>query len=108
MADETNTVDLSAVASEVEALSPEQIKEKLLAIRVRQKVQQKKQAEKGGQKAYNQKQQAIRKALKDKAIALGIYDEITKEADEKAEAKYAELVAGESAEEADEATTTAA
>jgi hypothetical protein len=89
MSDSTNTVDLSAVANEVAALSPEQIKEKLLAIRVRQKVQQKKQAAKGGQKAYNQKQQAVRKALRDQAIKLGIYDDIVSEADAKAETQYA-------------------
>jgi hypothetical protein len=105
MSDETNTVDLSAVEAEVANLSPEQLKEKLLAIRVRQKVQQKKQADKGGQKAYNQKQQALRKAYKDAAIKLGIYDEITAEADKQAEAKYAELVA---ASEPDEDENTAA
>jgi hypothetical protein len=88
MSDE-NAVDLSAVASEVAALTPEQLKEKLTAIRVRQKVQQKKQAAKGGQKAYNQKQQALRKAYKDAAIKLGIYDEIVADADAKAETEYA-------------------
>jgi hypothetical protein len=105
MADETNTVDLSAVEAEVSQLSPEQIREKLLAIRVRQKVQQKKQAEKGGQKAYNQKQQALRKAYKEMAIKLGIYDEITAEADKQAEEKYAAMVAAEQPDEEEQAAT---
>jgi hypothetical protein len=106
MADETNgnTVDLSAVEAEVSALTPEQVKEKLLAIRVRQKVQQKKQAEKGGQKAYNQKQQALRNAYKQQAIKLGIYDDIVKEADKQAEEKYAAMVAASEPDEEDTAT----
>lgn len=82
-------IDLSAVAAEVEKLTPEQIKEKLLTVRVRQKVQQKKQQGKGSQKAYQAKQIAFRKALKDQAIKLGLYDEINKEADAKAEEIYA-------------------
>lgn len=97
MADET-TVDLSAVAAEVSQLTPDQVKAELTKIRVRQKVQQKRQAAKGGQKAYMQKAQARRNALKEAAIKMGLYDEITAEADRQAEAKYAEETAGEESE----------
>jgi hypothetical protein len=100
-------IDLSAVAAEVEALTPEQIKEKLTTIRVRQKVQQKKQAAKGGNKAYQQKQNALRKALKDQAIKLGLYDAINEEADKKAEEEYAASVAAEEPDEDEEKKTAA-
>jgi hypothetical protein len=85
MSTNPNTIDLSAVQAEISKLTPEQIKEKFLDLRVRQKVQQKKQQGKGAQKAYQLKQQAYRKALKEQAIALGFYDEINEEADAKAD-----------------------
>jgi hypothetical protein len=81
----SDEIDLSAVSAEIEKLTPEQIKEKLLSIKTRQKIQQKKQAGKGGQKAYQQKQAALRKTLKEKAIQLGIYDEIDEAATKAAE-----------------------
>jgi hypothetical protein len=99
MSEDTNAIDLSKVADEVAQLSPDQIKEKLTAIRVRQKVQQKKQAAKGGQKAYNQRQAEYRRQLKEKAIELGLYDEITADADAKAETQYAAEVGEDATEE---------
>ena len=91
----TPAVDLHAVSAEISKLTPEQIKEKLLAIRVRQKVQQKKQTAKGSQKQYQQKQNEIRKALKAEAIRLGIYDDVNEEAEKRAELQLAEETAGD-------------
>jgi hypothetical protein len=91
----SDTIDLSAVESEVAQLTPDQIKEQLLKIRVRQKVQQKKQQGKGAQKNYQAKANATRNALKAQAIKLGLWDEINEEADKQAEAKFAEVSAAE-------------
>jgi hypothetical protein len=86
MAAEFNEQDiLAAVNSEVEGLSPEQLKEELLKFRIRQKTQQKKNYGSGNQKAYQAKQRAKQNALKEMAKKLGLWDAIEKEADEKAE-----------------------
>lgn len=78
-------IDFTQVQQEVASLTPEQLREKVLAFRTKQKIQQKKQAAKGGQKAYQQKQLAYRKALKEAAISAGLWDEISEEADRRAE-----------------------
>jgi hypothetical protein len=81
---------LASVNAEVGGLSEEKMKEELLKIRTRQKVQQKKNQGSDKQKAYQLKQRERTKALIAKAKELGIYDQINEEADEAAEAKLAE------------------
>jgi hypothetical protein len=51
------------------------------------------------QKAYQAKQKAFRKALKERAIALGIYDEINDEAAKRADAEMLAETADTDAEE---------
>lgn len=84
------TIDLSEVQKEISALTPEQIREKLTKIRVRDKVQQKRNYNSESAKAYQAKARAEKQALKDMAIKLGLWDDINKSAEEQAEQKLAE------------------
>jgi len=95
MADEAVATkpDLDAVAKEVAALTDDEVRAQVLKIRTRQKLQQKRQSAKGGQKAYMVKAAAKRNALKERAIQLGIYDEVNKEADAAAEKEYEDELA---------------
>jgi len=87
-------IDLEAISNEVQnsvdAMTPEQLEEELLKIRVRQKVQQKKYQNPERQKAYQEKQKALRNALKARAVELGVYDSINEKAGELADQKIAE------------------
>ena len=84
MAD-TPTIDLAKLQAEVANLSTDALKAQLLTIKVRQKKQQAKMQGSGAQKAYQAKQKALRKLLKERAIALGVYDAINEEAKAKAD-----------------------
>lgn len=95
---ETNTgpvVDLEAVRKEVGALSPEELREQLLSIRVRQKVQQKKYQSPERQKAYQMKVRERNRLLKARALELGIYEQINEAAEKQAELKLAEDTSAE-------------
>jgi hypothetical protein len=83
-------VDLKAVTAEVSKLSKDQLKEEVLKMRVRQKVQQKKHQGSPKQKEYQARQREKNKLLVAKAKELGIYDAINDEAEELAESKLAE------------------
>ena len=86
----TPDVDLSKINDEISAMSQDDIQAELLKYRVRQKKQQKKQQGSGAQKAYQLKQREKMKALKAKAIELGLWDKINDAAEAKAEAELAE------------------
>jgi hypothetical protein len=91
MATEINDQDiLAAVNAEVSGMSAEDLKAELLKLRVRQKVQQKKNYGSGKQKEYQAKQRAKMNALKETAKKLGLWDAIEKQANDEAEAKIAE------------------
>ena len=70
MADEqaTPVIDMAAIEAEVSKLSSGDLIKALTDVRVRQKVQQKKQYAKGTMKQYQQKQLAKRKAMKEAAL----------------------------------------
>lgn len=81
---------MAQVNEEVGKLSTDDLKQELLKYRTRQKVQQKKNQGSDTQKKYQQKQREKQKALKAKAIELGIWDAINKEADAAADKKLEE------------------
>lgn len=83
----TVTVDLAKLQQEIAALDKDKLREQLLGMRVRQKVQQKKQQAKGSQKQYQLKARARYAAMKEAAIAAGIWDEINEQAEAAADAK---------------------
>ena len=85
----TPTIDLKKLQEEVAGMSQDSLKEQLLKIKVRQKKQQAKMQGSGAQKAYQAKQKELRKLLKERAIALGIYDSINEEAAKKADEELA-------------------
>jgi osmotically-inducible protein OsmY len=73
MADETTqapVIDMAAIEAEVSKLSSADLVKALTDVRVRQKVQQKKQYAKGTMKQYQQKQLAKRKAMREQALTL--------------------------------------
>jgi preprotein translocase subunit SecF len=90
MSDFNETDILASVNAELNNMDPEKMKEELLKLRTRQKVQQKKNYGSEKQKAYQLKQRERNKALIAKAKELGIYDEINDAAEEAAEQKLAE------------------
>jgi ATP-dependent protease ClpP protease subunit len=77
------------VADSVGSMSQEDIEKELTELRVRQKVAQKKYQSPERQKAYQAKQKERRRLLKERAIQLGIYDQINEKAGELADAKLA-------------------
>lgn len=88
---EINLAELQAsVSAEVAKLSTEDIRKQLEKQLTKKKVQQKKQQGSGSQKAYQKKKQEQFKALKAKALELGIWDEINKTAETAAEAELTE------------------
>lgn len=95
----TPTIDLAKLQAEVGALSQEELAKKLLDIKVRQKKQQAKMQDSGAHKAYQEKQKQIRKLLKERAVAMGIYDSINAEAKQKADAELAAEAAAEAPDE---------
>jgi len=64
----TPTVDIAAINAAVAKMSPAEFAEQLTKVRVRQKVQQKKQYAKGGMKSYQAKQREKFKAMKEQAL----------------------------------------
>ena len=67
--------------------------------RVRTKVQQKKQADKGGQKAYMKKQAEMRKLVKARIEELGLTEELNAQAEPQIDEKYNEYLEAATAEE---------
>ena len=88
-------LDFTALQAEIDKMTPEQIKDALLGVRVRQKVSQKKYQSPERQKAYQAKVRERNRILKEKAVALGLYDDINAEAERVAEAKLAEELSGD-------------
>jgi hypothetical protein len=91
----TPVIDFDAINASVAKLAetnPDELKAKLEKFRSRQVLQQKKQAAKGGQAAYNAKRMAEYKAMKAQAIALGIWDDIDAKAKADASAKFEEFL----------------
>ena len=83
----TPEIDLAAIEAEIGKMSDEEKRAALLSARVRQKKQQKKQQGSGAQKAYQLKQRARMKLLKEEAIRLGIWDELNEQAEKQAESE---------------------
>lgn len=81
----TITVDLDAVKKEVGALTEDQVREQLLKIRTRAKVQQKKYQGGEGQKKYQMKAREKARLLKERAMELGLWDKVNEEAEANAE-----------------------
>lgn len=98
---ETPAVDLVAVRASVEKLTDAELKERLLSVRVRQKVQIAKGA--ANSKKYAARQREREKMIKQLAIERGLFDSVEAEAVVKAEAKIDELGIGGTEE--DEAAT---
>jgi|WetSurMetagenome_2_1015567.scaffolds.fasta_scaffold1133630_1 hypothetical protein len=86
-------IDLNAINAEIEASiaakTPQEIEAELLALRVKQKVAQKKYQSPERQKTYQAKQKAMKSALKKRALELGIYDAVNTRAGELADAQLA-------------------
>lgn len=108
MADEI-AVNVAEVEAEINKLSGDQLKAELLGIRVRQKVQQKKNYNPDKMKVYQQRQREKQKLMKEKALASpatdpqykNLWEQINGEAEIQAEAK---INAEAAATVADEAT----
>ena len=90
-------VDLSAIQEEIGNLSPDELRDQLLSLRTRQKVQQKKYQSPERQKAYQLKKREREKLMKEKAIELGFWDEVNEQANEAA-LTIANKIAAEKAE----------
>lgn len=84
-------INLDDLKKEISSMDEKAVREQLMGLKVRQKVQQKKQQEKGSQKVYQAKQREKAKLLKEAALALGIYDSINEEAEKLAAAKFEQL-----------------
>jgi len=80
-------IDLSGILNEVNNMSLDELKEKLVKARTRQKVQAKKNQGSASQKAYQQRQREKQKLLIAKAKELGLWDEINEQASKQAEAQ---------------------
>lgn len=87
-------IDLNAlqaqVSEEIGKMSADDVKKQLLDLRVREKTTQKKQYGSDAAKKSAAKQREKARALKARAKALGIYDEVDNEAEVAAEAKFKE------------------
>lgn len=113
MADEL-TINVAEISAEIDKLSGEDLKKELLGIRVRQKVQQKKNYNPDKMKVYQQKQREKQKLMKTKALNTpatapgfaNMWEQINAEAESQAEAKINALAAEQVSDE--EAADTAA
>ena len=106
MADEL-AVNVAEISAEIDKLSGDDLKAQLLGIRVRQKVQQKRNYNPEKMKGYQQKQRERQKLMKERALATkatdpqyaNMWEQINAEAEKQAEAKIeadaAEQVANE-------------
>jgi hypothetical protein len=85
-------IDLAALATqvtaEVDKMSKEDVIKQLTALKVRQKVTQKKQYGSESAKRSQIKQREKSKALQARAKALGVYDSVNEEAEGLAEAEF--------------------
>lgn len=85
-------IDLSAlqaqVSDEIGKMSADDIKKQLLDLRVREKTTQKKQYGSDAAKKSAAKQREKARALKARAKALGIFDEVDAEAEKAAQEKF--------------------
>jgi Na+-transporting NADH:ubiquinone oxidoreductase subunit NqrC len=98
-------INLDELESQIQSLSPEDIKKQLVELRTKQRVQQKKYHNPERAKAYQQKRAAKSKAMVEAAKALPatdsryktMYDQILAEAAEKADEILAAADAGEDA-----------
>ena len=102
MADEP-VVNLADVSAEIAKLSNDQVREDLLKIRVRQRVQQKKHYNPEKMKEYQQKQREKARLMKERALATpstvtdpdtgkvypNLWEQITAEAEKQAETEVA-------------------
>lgn len=101
-------VNVAEIAAEIDKLDPKDIAAQLLGIRVRQKVQQKKNYNPEKMKTYQAKQREKQKLMKERALNTpatdptkygNLWEEINAQAEEQAEAKInaeaAETVANE-------------
>ena len=113
MADEVNiTIDQAAIAAEVAKLDQSTLAEQLTKFRVRQKVQQKKQYAKGGQKKYQLQARAKFNAMKELALNTpatqkgfaNLWEQVNASAEQQAEAKMEEAATQDVGEEAEEAS----
>jgi predicted ATP-grasp superfamily ATP-dependent carboligase len=96
------SVNLDELKSEVAKLTPEQIKEKLLKLRTREKVQQKKSYNSESAKKYQAKAREQRKILKEMAIAGGYWDEVNEQAEAAADDILTDQAVAEGVEEAND------
>jgi hypothetical protein len=107
MADEV-AINIAEISAEIDKLSSTDLKAELLGIRVRQKVQQKKNYNPEKMKSYQQKQREKQKLMKERALKApasdpskytNLWEEINAQAEAEAEAKInkeaAETVASE-------------
>ena len=115
MADEI-VVNVAEIAAEIDKLSSTDLRSELLGIRVRQKVQQKRNYNPDKMKSYQQKQREKQKLMKERALKApasdpakypNLWEEINAQAEAQAEAKINEEAAKSVAEEDDSATASA-
>lgn len=101
-----NTIDLGALAAqvstEVDKMSPEDVRKQLLDMKVRQKTSQKKQYNSDSAKKAAAKQREKAKALQARAKALGIYDDVNEKAEAEAQTKFEQWKADQGGEDEDE------
>lgn len=83
-------IDVDAIEQEIGSMTPDEIKEKLLKLRTREKVTQKKAYNSENAKKYAAKARERQKLMKAKAQEMGIWDEINEQAEAAANAKLAE------------------
>jgi hypothetical protein len=100
MADEL-AINVAEISAEIDKLSGDDLKKELLGIRVRQKVQQKKNYNPEKMKTYQQKQREKQKLMKERALRApatdpkygNLWEEINAQAEAQAEAKINEEAA---------------
>jgi hypothetical protein len=103
-------INVAEISAEIDKLSGDDLRKELLGIRVRQKVQQKRNYNPDKMKVYQQKQREKQKLMKERALQTkatdpkygNMWEQINAEAEAEAEAKIAkeaaDTVAGEDAE----------
>lgn len=95
MGTSTPQINFDEIKAKVTAMSPEERAKKLQEFRTRQLFQQKKQAAKGGQAAYNKRRNEEYKLMKQLAEADGSLAAIESAAKAAAESKFDEYIDGE-------------
>ena len=96
----TPAINFDEIKSKISQLTPAQKAEKLAKFRERQLFQQKKQAAKGGQAAYNKRRNAEFKLMREEAMATpandpqykNLWEEIEAQAQAGAETKFDEYI----------------